>query len=229
MSYRLPGASGWRSKISQRSFVRAPYACPVDRQPQLRTERLLLRRWRAADLEPFAAINRDPLVMEHFPAPLSSVDSVALVERVERCFDHRGFGLWAVEIPTEAAFVGFVGLDPVDSELAFAPAVELGWRLAHPFWGRGIATEAASAAMAFGFDVIGLRDLVAYTAARNPRSRRVMERLRMRRDPTEDFSHPKLAAEHPLAPHVLYRPHARGRHILEACAGAIPTPLDPKN
>ena len=171
---------------------------------------MLLRRWRSSDLAPFAALNADPLVMEHFPATLSRADSAALIARIERCFDQRGYGLWAVEIPTEAPFVGFVGLDPVDAGLACAPAVELGWRLARRFWGRGIATEAASAAMAFGFDVLGLSDLLAYTAVGNVRSRRVMERLGMRRDPAEDFSHPKLTSGHPLAPHVLYRAHARG-------------------
>jgi RimJ/RimL family protein N-acetyltransferase len=180
----------------------------VDRQPQLRTERLLLRRWRAGDLEPFAAINADPLVMEHFPAALSRADSAALLQRIERCFDEHGYGLWAVEIPGEAALVGFVGLNPVEPQLAFAPAVELGWRLARPFWGRGIATEAAAAAMELAFGVLGLSELLAYTAADNERSRRVMQRLGMRRDPAEDFEHPGLASGHRLARHVLYRVQA---------------------
>ncbi len=176
--------------------------------PQLRTERLLLRRWRAADIEPFAAMNADQAVMEHFPAPLSLVESAALIERVEAGFDDRGYGLWAVEVPAEGAFAGLAGLAPVGGDLAFAPAVELGWRLARRFWGRGIATEAASAAMAFGLDELGLPGLVAYTAVGNLRSRRVMERLDMRRDPAEDFAHPGLPAGHPLAPHVLYRTDA---------------------
>ena len=163
------------------------------------------------DLEPFAAINADPLVMEHFPAPLSRADSAALIERSERCFEERGYGLWAVELRAHATFAGFVGLAPVDIDVAFAPAVEVGWRLAHPFWGHGIATEAAAAAIAFGLHELDLPGLVAYTAERNLRSRRVMERLRMRRDPAEDFAHPKLAAGDPLAAHVLYRTHARAR------------------
>ncbi|MGD0453910.1 MAG: GNAT family N-acetyltransferase [Solirubrobacteraceae bacterium] len=180
-------------------------------QPQLRTERLLLRRWLATDLEPLAAINADAAVMEHFPAPLSAVDSAALVERIERCFDERGYGLWAVEVREQRALAGFVGLAPVDAELAFAPAVEVGWRLARPYWGRGIATEAAIASIAFAFDELGLPSLVSYTAARNLRSRRVMERLGMRRDPAEDFIHPGVPAGHPLAPHVLYRLEAHAR------------------
>lgn len=190
----------------------------MDSQPQLLTERLLLRRWRATDIEPFATMNADPVVMERFPAPLSAQRSAALVARIERCFDERGYGLWAVELRaeraegTEGAFAGFVGLEPVvDERLAFAPAVELGWRLAQPFWGGGIATEAASAAMAFAFDELALADLVSYTAVGNVRSRRVMERLGMRRDPAEDFLHPGIAPGHPLAPHVLYRIDAHAR------------------
>jgi RimJ/RimL family protein N-acetyltransferase len=191
----------------------------VTREPQLRTGRLLLRRWRATDLEPFAAMNADPAVMEHFPAALSVRQSAAAVARIERCFQERGYGLWAVEVrgrgaeDIETSFAGFVGLEPVaDERLAFAPAVELGWRLAQPLWGRGIATEAASAAMAFAFDELTLTELVSYTAVSNVRSQRVMRRLGMRRDPAEDFLHPGIPAGDPLAPHVLYRidAHARG-------------------
>jgi RimJ/RimL family protein N-acetyltransferase len=186
--------------------------------PQLQTARLLLRRWRPRDLEPFAAMNADAEVMEHFPAPLSARQSAALVDRIERCFEERGYGLWAVELRAvrahgpDGAFAGFVGLDPVEDErLAFAPAVELGWRLAQPFWGRGIATEAASAAIAFAFDELALAELVSYTAAINVRSRRVMERLGMSRNPAEDFLHPGIAPGQPLAPHVLYRLDAHAR------------------
>jgi RimJ/RimL family protein N-acetyltransferase len=187
--------------------------------PQLRTERLLLRRWRAADLEPFAALNADPLVMENFPATLSPEQSAALLERIERCFDEHGYGLWAVELPDEAPFAGFVGLAPVDIDVAFAPAVELGWRLARAFWGRGIATEAASAAIDFAFEQLRLPDLVSYTAVRNQRSRRVMERLGMTRDPNEDFRHPMLAESDPLAPHVLYRLDAERWHAGDRSTG----------
>lgn len=171
----------------------------------MKTERLLLRRWREADLEPFAEMNADPLVMEHFPATLSRAESSALIERSERWFDDRGYGLWAIELSADGTFAGFTGLAPVDEALPFAPAVELGWRLAHAYWGQGIAIEAAFATARFAFDVLELPSVVALTAATNVRSRRVMERLGMRSDPSEDFIHPKLPAGHPLAPHVLYR------------------------
>ena len=173
--------------------------------PELRTERLLLWRWRATDVEAFAAINADRTVMEHFPSPLTATQSAELLRRIEACFEANGYGLWAVELAGESSLAGCVGIVPVDIQVAFAPAVELAWRLAPEFWRRGLAGEAAAAATRFAFEDLGLAELVAYTAASNLRSRRLMERLGMRRDPVEDFAHPKLAPEHPLAPHVLYR------------------------
>jgi RimJ/RimL family protein N-acetyltransferase len=177
----------------------------VDAGPELRTERLLLRRWRAGDLEACAAMNADPRVMEYFPAPLSRRQSAEFIERMEGSFEDCGYGLWAVELPGEVPFVGCVGLLAVGEELPFAPAVQVGWRLVRAHWGRGLGGEAASAAAAFGVDRLGLRELVAYTAERNERSRRLMERLGMRHDAAEDFAHPGLPVGHPLAPHVLYR------------------------
>jgi RimJ/RimL family protein N-acetyltransferase len=173
--------------------------------PELHTERMLLRRWQASDLEPCAAMNADPRVMEHFPAPLCRRESAAFIERMEGCFEDCGYGLWVVELPDEAPFAGCVGLLPVGNDLPFAPAVEIGWRLARPHWGMGVAGEAASAAIAFAFDRLRLRELVAYTAERNERSRRLMDRLGMRHDPAENFVHPGLPLGHALAPHVLYR------------------------
>jgi RimJ/RimL family protein N-acetyltransferase len=174
-------------------------------EPQLRTRRLLLRRWRARDRELFAAINADPRVMEHFPAPLSRAESDALLERIEADFRARGYGLWAVEVPGEAELAGFVGLIPAAANLPFAPAVEAGWRLAPAFWGRGLAHEGAAATLAYGFETLRLAEILAYTAAANERSRALMERLGMRRDPSEDFLHPALDPSTPLARHVVYR------------------------
>jgi ribosomal-protein-alanine N-acetyltransferase len=173
--------------------------------PRLRTERLLLRRWRAEDRAPFAAMNGDAEVMEHFPATLSYGETVTAIERIEATFEERGYGLWALELPREEPFIGFAGLAPVGGELPFAPAVEVGWRLARVFWGRGLASEAAAAALAFAFGELDLPEVVAFTARGNLRSRRVMERLGMRRRPSEDFEHPLLAEGHRLRAHVLYR------------------------
>ena len=172
---------------------------------ELETERLLLRRWREEDREPFAAINADPLVMEHFPAISSRDESDAIVERIESHFDRRGFGLWAVEVRRGAPFVGFVGLWTPTFEAHFTPAVEVGWRLGRDHWGYGYATEAARAAVDHGFEEHQLHEIVAFTVPGNFRSRRVMERLGMTHDPADDFEHPGIPAGHPLRRHVLYR------------------------
>ena len=173
--------------------------------PQLRTRRLLLRRWRIADRGPFAAMNSDPGVMEHFPAPLSAAESDALIERIEAEFDARGHGLWAIELADEGELAGFAGLSLVDMDVPFAPAIEVGWRLARRHWGGGIATEAAGAALVFGFDELAVSEIVSFTAVANGRSRAVMERLGMRHDPAADFAHPELESDHALSAHVLYR------------------------
>jgi RimJ/RimL family protein N-acetyltransferase len=182
----------------------------VESGPQLRTERLLLRRWRARDRGAFVAMNADEEVMEHFPATLSKAESVAMIERTEACFERRGYGLWAIELRDGEPFIGFVGLSPVDIPVPFAPAVEVGWRLARPFWGQGFATEAAAAAVTLGFAERGLREIVSFTAVGNARSRAVMERLGMRRDPEGDFDHPLLGEADRLRRHVLYRLDAAG-------------------
>jgi ribosomal-protein-alanine N-acetyltransferase len=167
--------------------------------PVLTTARLVLRPWRDDDLAPFAALNADRRVMEFFPAVLSRAESDALAARIRLHMDAHGFGLWAVEAPGVAPFIGFVGLMTVPAALPFAPAVEVGWRLAREHWGRGYATEAARAAVEFGFGVLGL----------NRPSRAVMERLGMTH--SADFEHPSIPAGHPLRPHVLYRLAAGAR------------------
>jgi RimJ/RimL family protein N-acetyltransferase len=172
---------------------------------ELRTDRLLLRRWRDSDREPFARMNADREVMRFFPAPLSRAESDAFIDRIERQFDERGFGLWAVEIPGVAPFIRDVGLSVPRFEAHFMPAVEVGWRLDRPFWGRGYATEAARAATADAFERIGLKQIVSFTIPINLPSIRVMERLGMTRNPDDDFDHPGVPARHPYRRHVLYR------------------------
>jgi RimJ/RimL family protein N-acetyltransferase len=171
----------------------------------LRTQRLLLRPWRDQDLGPFAALNADPAVREHFPDTLSRDESDAAARRIRADMDRDGYGLWAVEVPGGSPFIGYVGLAVPAFEAAFTPCVEIGWRLARQAWGHGFATEGARAAVAFAFDRLGLGELVSMTTAANHRSRRVMEKLGMRRDPADDFEHPLLPAASPLRPHVLYR------------------------
>jgi RimJ/RimL family protein N-acetyltransferase len=172
---------------------------------ELRTERLLLRGWRDGDREPFAALNADAEVMEHFPAPLTRSESDALVEMNVAHFSRHPFGLWAVEVVESGTFIGFTGLAEWAFEAHFMPAVEVGWRLARPAWGHGYATEAARAALAFGFEVCDLDEIVSFTSVPNTRSRAVMARLGLTRDPADDFDHPKMPSGHRLERHVLYR------------------------
>jgi len=167
--------------------------------------RVRLRRWRDADRAPFAALNADPRVMEYFPARPDRRQSDVLVDRFESHFAEHGFGLWAVEVPDVAPFIGFVGLSVPGFVAHFMPCVEIGWRLAFDHWGRGYATEAARLVVAHGFGPLGLAAVVSFTAVANRRSQAVMERLGMRRDPAEDFDHPGLPDGHPLRRHVLYR------------------------
>ena len=173
--------------------------------PQLRTPRLLLRRWREDDRPAFAALNADREVMEHFARALDRDQSDTLVDRIEAHLTTHGFGLWALEIPGHAAFIGFVGLTRVPFEAHFTPAIEIGWRLARPHWGQGYATEAARAAVAYGFGELRLEEIVSFTTPGNVRSRAVMDRLGMTSDPADEFDHPHVPAGHPLRRHVLYR------------------------
>lgn len=172
---------------------------------RLTTDRLILRRWRPEDRAPFAAMNADPRVMEFFPQMLSREESDSLVDRIEAHFDEHGYGLWAVEVPGSADFIGFVGLCRPRFAAHFTPCVEVGWRIAAEHWGRGYATEAARAAVDAGLGSFGLEEIVSMTVPSNVRSRRVMERLGMTRDPADDFDHPFLPEGHPLQRHVLYR------------------------
>ncbi|MDR3621819.1 MAG: GNAT family N-acetyltransferase [Paludisphaera borealis] len=171
----------------------------------IQTDRLILREWLDDDLAPFAALNADEHVVEFLPGPLSREQSDATAARIRDHFARRGFGLWAVEVPGIAPFIGFVGLSVPSFEAHFTPCVEIGWRLAREHWGRGYATEAARAALRFGFDELGLDEIVSFTVPDNLRSRAVMERIGMQRSPVDDFDHPSLSAGHRLRRHVLYR------------------------
>jgi RimJ/RimL family protein N-acetyltransferase len=170
----------------------------------LTTKRLLLRPWKDEDLPAFAAINDDPDVMAFMPKRLSREESEALAGCIRNHIDSAGWGLWALEVPGVASFAGFVGLAVPRFEAHFTPCVEVGWRLAKTHWGKGYATEAGRAAIAYGFDKLGLTQIVSFTTEGNWRSRAVMERLGMRHDPGDDFDHPALKS-HSLQRHVLYR------------------------
>src|SRR4051812_44080491 len=143
--------------------------------------------------------------MEFFANTLSRGQSDALVDRIEAHFEQHGFGAWAIEVPGVAPFIGFTGLSVPHFKAPFMPCVEVGWRLAVAYWGKSYAAEAARLALDYGFETLRLREIVSFTTVTNLRSRAVMERVGMRRDPADDFDHPTLADGHPLRRHVLYR------------------------
>jgi RimJ/RimL family protein N-acetyltransferase len=171
----------------------------------LNTDRLILRPWLAADREPFARINRDPAVMEFMPALLTAEENNSFVDRIEEHFETHGFGLWATELRDLTRFIGYVGLAVPRFQAPFTPAVEIGWRLASDVWRQGLATEAAHAVVRHAFEVLRIPNLVSFTVPANLPSRRVMEKLGMTHDPSDDFDHPLLPDGHPLRRHVLYR------------------------
>jgi 3-dehydroquinate dehydratase/shikimate dehydrogenase len=172
---------------------------------ELRTERLLLRAWRQTDRAHYARMNADPRVMEFFPATQTREESDAMADRIDAHFTEHGYGIWAVEVPGEADFIGFVGLWHTTFEASFTPCLEVGWRLASEFWGRGYAPEGARASLKFAFETLGRDEVVSFTAPANTRSRRVMEKIGMQRDEQGDFDHPRVPDGHPLKRHVLYR------------------------
>lgn len=174
----------------------------------IETPRLVLRPWRDADREPFYGITSDPRVMEFFPAVLTRAQSDALVDKCIAHFEAHGFTYFAAELRETGELAGFIGMANVPFEAHFTPCVEIGWRLGFEFWNRGLATEGARAALRFGFERLGLDEIVAFTVPLNVRSRRVMEKLGMTHNPADDFDHPRIAEGHPLRRHLLYRGQA---------------------
>ena len=168
------------------------------------TGRLRLRQWRDEDLEPFAAMSLDERVMEFFPSLLPPPASAELALRMRQRIEEKGWGFWVVELRATGEFLGFLGLEVPDSPLPFQPCVEIGWRLAHAHWGKGYATEGARAALATGFETLGLEEIVSYAVLANTRSRHVMEKIGMR-DDGFTFDHPKIREGSPLRAHCLYR------------------------
>jgi RimJ/RimL family protein N-acetyltransferase len=171
----------------------------------LTTDRLILRRWLDTDRVPFARMNSDLRVMEFMPECLEPSESDRLVDRIDRHFATHGFGLYAAELRSNHAFAGYIGLSVPAFDAPFMPTVEIGWRLAHEQWGKGLATEGAREVARYAFQTLGLDTLVSFTTPLNQRSIRVMERIGMTHDPLGDFQHPGLEPGHPLRFHVLYR------------------------
>ena len=206
-------------------LVLPTFASPVE----LHTQRCVLRQWRDDDFAPWAEMNADREVRRYFPSVLDAEQAAAEAGRCRDAIAQRGFnpapktpaasaphggvarlgrpgaGMWALEIPGEFRFAGFVGLNVPHYDAPFVPAVEIGWRLPRAAWDRGFATEAARAALEFAFKHLGLREVIAIAVPSNEASLRVMQRLSMLRDATGDFEHPRVEAGHPFRRHVLYR------------------------
>lgn len=172
---------------------------------ELRTGRMRLRTWRPEDRLPYAALNADPVVMEHFEAPLTRAQSDAHVDHIEARFAEHGWGLWAAERLDTDTFMGFIGLSIPGFEAPFLPGVEVGWRLAQEHWGMGFAPEGALEALRFAFDELGLAEVLSFTTVANAKSRRVMEKIGLVHHPEDDFDHPNVAEDSPIRPHVVYR------------------------
>ena len=174
----------------------------------LRTERLLMRRWRESDREPFAALNGDAQTLKYFPSTLDRAASDALIDRIEAGFDQRGYGLWALEVAASGQFIGFTGLNPMPDGVPGAGGVEVGWRLARPAWHHGYATEAARAALTVAFGGAGLNEIWSMTAVLNEPSQAVMRRLGLAE--VARFDHPRVPEGSPIRPHVTYHRRAPG-------------------
>ena len=172
---------------------------------EIQTERLVLRAWRDHDRLPFAALNADPEVMEHFPAVLTGAQSDAMVDRIAAEMVRDGYGLWAVEVRDGPAFIGFIGLAHANFPAHFTPALEIGWRLARQAWGVGFATEGAKAVLRWAEQALDRDEIVSFTAATNLASQAVMRKIGMQRDVADDFDHPRVPEGHVLRRHVLYR------------------------
>jgi RimJ/RimL family protein N-acetyltransferase len=173
--------------------------------PVIETERLILREWREDDREPFARLNADPQVTEHFPGTISRENSDAFIDRAITGWE-RGFGFWAVEVRSTREFIGFIGLAVPTWEAPFGPVIEIGWRLCFDAWGQGYATEGARAVLVWAKENVRAPggELVSFTTVRNVRSRRVMEKLGFVHDEQDDFDHPMLP-DWDDRRHVLYR------------------------
>jgi ribosomal-protein-alanine N-acetyltransferase len=171
----------------------------------VRTQRLVLRRWTRADRDVFAQINADPEVMRYRFKPLTRQESDDLIDSIESCFDQHDFGQWAVERMADRRVIGFIGLEVADDVRLFSPPVHIGWHLARDVWGCGYATEGATGALDYVFDVVGLPEVVAHTTCANERSQAVMRRLGMTHNADDDFDAPWYPPGHPYRRFVLSR------------------------
>lgn len=170
---------------------------------ELKTERLLLRQWSQLDLDAFAEMNADAEVMRYYPNPLTEAESNAVATKFMNLIASKGWGFWALEEIQSKQFIGFVGLHEPDIPYEFVPCVEIGWRLKRDKWGFGYASEAATEALKFGFNVLKLKQVLSFTSVLNTKSEAVMQRIGMH-NTGRNFAHPLIPTNHPLNAHILY-------------------------
>ena len=197
-----------KSKSSMRAapptLVLPTYPAPLE----LRTPRLLLRQWKESDFDAWAEMNADARVRQYFPRPLTTEDARGEFERISGGIKQRGWGMWAVEVPSVVPFIGFVGLNPPMFPAPWQPGVEIGWRLAQRAWGKGYATEAAEASLYFAFEHLQLPAVLALSVTTNTPSHAVMARIGMQRWHGMEFDHPRVPSDWPLKHHIVHRINA---------------------
>ena len=178
---------------------------------EINTERLLLRPWKPSDFNAFSIMNANKRVMAFYPSTLTKAESDQMAKTCKQLIEKRGWGFWALEEKKSARFIGFTGLHIPRYDLPFQPCVEIGWRLSDDYWGAGFATEAAKAALAFGFNQLNLEEIVSFTTVNNQRSISVMKKLNMQKT-AHHFDHPALPEGHALREHVLYKLNRHNWH-----------------
>jgi RimJ/RimL family protein N-acetyltransferase len=188
-------------------FIRRECFIVVWGGAMITTERLLLRPWKDDDFLPYAEMNADARVREFFPSILSREQSDAEIRYIQSAHDRDGFTFFATELISTGEFVGFIGMVAMTFAIPSLgqPAIEIGWRLAHRHWGKGLATEGARAVVRYGFETVKLKEIVAITVPTNVRSRHVMEKIGMKHIPELDFDHPRIPEDYTFRKHVLYR------------------------
>ncbi len=190
---------------AEHCLCRADYVINQNMTTVIETDRLILRTWHTADLEPMCAINQDPRVMEHFPELQGVDETKSLIDKINKQYANNGYTLYVTELKKTGEFIGFIGLFTVGFEAHFTPATEIGWRLGFNHWGKGYATEGAKGVLRYGFCELDLPEIVSFAVVDNKRSTRVMEKIGLRHNPSDDFDHPNLDLENRLCRHVLYR------------------------
>lgn len=171
--------------------------------PSITTERLILRKWCDADIEPFVQMNSDARVMKYFPALMSRDQTLQAVERIKKHFDDYGYGWFAVDLKSTGEFIGFIGFSHPRFESYFTPCIEIGWRLKAEHWGKGLATEGAKACLQYGFEILNFDKVYSFTAEPNFPSVKVMKKIGMK--PGGEFNHPMLHHDSWLCKHLLYK------------------------